>query len=258
MSETLICEHMSVSRRQTWQDCQAKYKYHYHLKLKTDEPTQPYFTYGKVVHKIAEEYVREQGKKAIESIAADVLSGKIPTEDGGIPDIDPTYKSKLKNHLRNLKNFNDKIGFDGLLEWKFHYDLGPPKEQFLTGFIDRLIIRGDKYFIIDYKTTKKGKWRKNANTIRTDLQLRCYSRVVQKEFGAKPENIRSCLFYVDGGQGEILSARFTEESLISAEQELHNVFNEIITTNVNDVYGRVGDQCRLCQFKKMCSFYSLT
>lgn len=257
IDDKLICEHISVSRKQTWSECQAKYKFRYHLKMIPEGPVQPYFTYGKVVHKIAEVYVEKQGQRTIESIGADVLSGKIPYEPGaGKPDLAQDYLKKLPTHLRNLKELNDKIGFDGHLEWQFHYDLQPPDEHFVTGFIDRLIIRGDKYFILDYKTTKKGFWRKNNNTIRNDLQLRCYARVVQNQFGAKAENIRAALFYLDGA--DLVSTRFTEESLITAEQELHDTFKEITSTHPDEVYGRVNDQCRRCDYRKICPFYSLT
>lgn len=257
MSDNLICEHISVSRRQTWGECQQKYKYRYHQKLVPEGPIQPYFVYGKVVHKIAEIYVQEQGKKPIESITSDVLQGKIETEPGaGVPFLEQDYKKKLPKHVQNLKELTDKIGYDGFLEWKFHYDLQPPDEHFVTGFIDRLIVRGEKYFILDYKTTKKGMWRKTKSTIRNDLQLRCYARVVQKEFGAKPENIRCALFYLDGAN--LIDTRFDEQSLLSAEQELHDVYNEIVSTHPNDVYGRVSDQCRRCDYRAICPFYSLT
>lgn len=256
--QRLICEHISVSRKQTWTDCQAKYRFRYHLKIIPDEPVQPYFVYGKVVHKIAEEYVREQGKVGIEKIASDVLNGKILTEEKQTspPILQPDYKKKLPEHLQNIKNISDKIGYDGHLEYPFKYDMQPPDNHIVTGVIDRLIIRGEKYFILDYKTTKKGMWRKNASNIGKDLQLRCYARVVNKLFGAKPENIQAALFYLDGAN--LISTRFTEESIMTAEQELHETYKHIISTHPNDVYGRVGDQCKRCEYKKICSFYSLT
>lgn len=253
----LICEHMSVSRKQCWQECQAKYKFRYHLKLKVDEPVQPYFVYGKLVHKIAEVYVQEQGKKPIDEIATDCLYGRIEVEKGEAPPVlDKSYKKKLPEHIRHIKEFTDRIGYDGHLEWAFKYDLNAPHNHNLVGFIDRLIIRGDKFFIIDYKTTKKGFWRKNENTIRKDLQLRCYARVVQREFGAKAENIKAALYYLEGGN--LIATKFNEESLITAEQELHDAYKEIISTNPDDVYGRVNDQCKRCDYRKVCPFYSLT
>jgi len=253
----LICEHISVSRRQTWSECQAKYKFRYHLKVIPDVPQQPYFTYGKVVHKIAEVYVQEKGERDIKQIVSEVLSGKIQIDEGdGRPELESSYLSKLPTHVSHIKALTDKIGFDGETEWLFRYDMQPPDNHIITGVIDRLITRGNKYFILDYKTTKKGKWRKNAKTIGNDLQLRCYARVVQKTFGADPENIRAALFYLDGA--ELVTTRFTQESVESAERELHDALKEITSTSPDDVYGRVSDQCRRCDYRNICPYYSLT
>lgn len=257
VEERLICEHISVSRKQTWSECQAKYRFRYHLKVPSEEPVQPYFTYGKLVHKVAEVYVREKGEEDIELIAKRCLNGEIEVEPGVKNlQVEKEYLKKLPSHLRNIKSLNDKIGYDGMIEHFFHFDLDPPNNHFLTGVIDRLIIRGDKFFILDYKTTKKGRWRKNQNSIRKDLQLRCYAKVAQVEFGAKAENIRAALYYLDGP--ELVATKFTQDSLDSAQQELHETFKEIISTHPNDVYGRVGDQCRRCEYRKICPFYSLT
>src|SRR6185295_3062375 len=50
-------EHISISRESIWNECQYKYKYRYHLDLKP--PEEPiYFEYGKIVHKIIEDYTR--------------------------------------------------------------------------------------------------------------------------------------------------------------------------------------------------------
>lgn len=255
--EKLICEHISVSRKQCWQSCQQAYKFRYHLKVVPEGPEQPYFTYGTLVHKIAEVYVQEQGKKTIEQITSDCLSGAIEIEKDGSPPVLPDeYMKKLPAHVKNIKTLTDRIGFDGHLEYPFRFELKPPSEFFVVGFIDRLIIRGDKYFILDYKTTKKGFFRKTPKTIRSDLQLRTYGRVVQRLFGAKAENIKAALFYLEGA--ELVATNFTEESLISAEQELYDAYRDIVNTNPNDVHGKVGDQCRRCDYRKICPFYSLT
>jgi RecB family exonuclease len=126
----------------------------------------------------------------------------------------------------------------------------------ITGFLDRLIIRGDKYFILDYKTTKKGRWRKNKYTIRGDLQMRAYARVVQRNFGAKPENIRAALYYVEGG--DLVATAFNDAMLIEAERELLQAYNDIKQADPDKVYGRTGDHCSRCDYVRMCPFYSLT
>lgn len=250
-------DHISVSRKQTFDECPAKYNYRYHQKIVSLEPTPDYLIYGKIVHKVAEHYVKEQGKKDIALIANDVLGGKIMLEfNNPSPPLPGAYKNKFPQHLKNLKALSDRIGFDGHLEYEFIHDFDPPNNCLVKGVIDRLIIRNGKYFILDYKTTKKGFYRKNSNTIRKDLQLRSYARVLQKLFGAKAEDIRAALYYVEGA--ELVATRFTEESLESAEQELLGSYRTIKEMSPDEAYGKVGDQCRRCDYRKTCPFYSLT
>jgi CRISPR/Cas system-associated exonuclease Cas4 (RecB family) len=248
---------MSVSRKQCWDLCQAQYKYKYHDKIKVDIPVQPYFVYGDLVHKIAENYVLEKGKMPIENIASDFLKGKRLLKEGQEPPkLDADYQKKLPKHLKLIKTLSDRIGYDGHLEYPFRFDLNPPNGHIIVGFIDRLIIRGDKYFIIDYKTTKQGRYQKTVHTIKNDLQMRCYARVVQKEFNAKPENIRAALFYLEGGN--FPDGRWTEQELIDTEEEMKKTYLHIINTSLEDVHGRLGEHCRRCDFRKVCTFYSLT
>jgi ATP-dependent helicase/DNAse subunit B len=57
--------HISVSRVGVYFTCPAQYKYKYHLKIESPEPEPFYFVYGKIVHKIAEVYIKEKGKMSI-------------------------------------------------------------------------------------------------------------------------------------------------------------------------------------------------
>jgi CRISPR/Cas system-associated exonuclease Cas4 (RecB family) len=250
-------EHISVSRKSIFDLCEQKYKFRYHVKAISDGPEPFYFTYGKIVHKVAQVYVENKGKNSINSIAKDVLSGKIELEDNRkAPPLEDEYKSKFPNHLRNVVKITDKLGFEGEVEYPFKYDLDPPNERYVKGVIDRLIIKNDKYWILDYKTTKKGKFRKSARDITEDIQLRCYAKVVQKEFGAKAEDIKTALYYLD--DNEMVGACFGQSSLDQAEQELLQAYMVIKSTDPSKVFGRTGDHCRRCEYKNQCPFYSLT
>jgi len=247
-------EHISVSRVNVWHTCQQQYKYRYHLKVIPEGTTPFYLTYGNIVHKVAEEYVRAGGKRQITEVAADVMNGRILLKEGvHAPKMEGDYNSKFPKHLRCIKKLTERIGFDGKLEWPFHYDLEPPSNHFITGFIDRLIERRGKFFIIDYKTTKKGPWRKTAATIVDDLQMRVYAMVVQKEFGAKAEDIRAALFYLEGC--ELISTKFTQESLDAAAQEMRQAYHDIQGTNPETVWGNVGWHCQRCDYNDICPFY---
>jgi hypothetical protein len=255
-------EHISVSRYQTFQKCSWQYKLKYHDKVVPPGEEPFYFVYGKIVHKIAEEYVRGGGQYLLAEVAADVVNGKIDIEKGKdgagekAPPIPMDYKRRMPEHLSAIKKLTDQIGYDGVLEWPFHYDLDPPNGRFIKGFIDRVVVKDGSAWIIDYKTTKKGPYRKDAQTIKKDLQLRAYARVVWKEFGIHPSRIKGALYYLEGAN--LIPTGFTEDSCLSAEAELLEAYRQIHALPPEKAYGNVGFHCRWCDFRPLCKFYSLT
>jgi CRISPR/Cas system-associated exonuclease Cas4 (RecB family) len=246
-------EHLSVSRVGVWELCRQQYKYKYHEKVPSLEEEPIYFAYGSIVHKIAEKYVEEKGEVLISEIAENVLNGKIPLGEGKkLTPLTSEYKGKLVYHIRAIKKISDQLGYEGKTEWPFRYDLDPPNGKIIVGFIDRLVQKDDKFWILDYKTTKKGPWRKGPKEIAGDLQLRTYARIVQKTFDAKPENIKAALYYLDGA--ELVGASFSAQSLDNVEEELLKNYVAIETTNPNSVIGNVGNHCNRCDYRKICPF----
>ena len=253
--------HMSVSRHSVIELCEQQYKYKYHLKTESLEPEPFYFIYGKIFHKIAEEYVLNKGEKPLSEITKSVLSGEIVLEESNgqpvyAPFLPDSYRNRLGEHLRNLKKLTDQLGYDGYAEYDFEYDLDYPNKKNLVGFIDRLFQRGDNWYVIDYKTTQRGPYRKNEKTVLSDLQLRCYAKVVQKNFNVKAENIKTALYYVEGGN--LIGASFTQDNLDSAEVELRKAYLHIESKNENTVTGNVGEHCSRCNWRKICPFYQAT
>lgn len=250
---------ISVSREDVWQTCKAKYKFQYHLKVPSPEEEPFYFVYGKIIHKIAEEYVRNKGKILIGEIANSVLNGEIALEEYkekityAPKEIPPKYKKRIPGMLRSLERFSEQVGFDGEIEWDFEYDLDPPNKKMVTGFIDRLIEKNGTYFVIDYKTTQKGRYRKTPETILTDLQLRCYSRVVQKKLDIPASKIKAALYYLEGGN--LVPVQFSEKSLIKAEMRLLKAYNDIEAADPDNAWGRVGPHCTRCNYRSICPFY---
>lgn len=246
-------EHISVSRKKTYDTCAQQYKYRYHLKTPRPGEEPFYFVYGKLIHKIAEEYVREKAARPIGEIATDMLRGKIEIDPGvKAPPLPNEYKKRLEPHLRAVQKFTEKVGTDGHLEYEFKYDLDPPHGRYLYGFIDRLILKNGKAYIIDYKTTKKGKWRVNNETVKYDLQLRAYSRVVQLDFGIEPENIRAALYYLEGE--DVVAVCYSQNSLLLAEADLKSTYLEIEKSDADKVWGTPGPHCNQCDYKTLCPF----
>src|SRR5579872_738942 len=126
----MIIKHISVSRKQLFEECPKKYHFRYHLQVINPEPEKIYFTYGKLIHTIAETYVNEKGQRSINSIANDVLAGKIELEEGKpAPKLPADYMEKMPRHLRCVERIINKTGFGGETEMAFEYDLDPPHQK---------------------------------------------------------------------------------------------------------------------------------
>lgn len=253
-------DHISVSRTGTWEECKAKYTFRYHLKTPSPVPAQPYFTYGKLIHRIIEEYTLGKGKVDINQIKKQCLNGDILLEEGSniIPKkvLPQIYLNRLPSHLEAFMKLTNKIGTDGDVEWMFKHDLDPGKNKNVVGVIDRLIKKDGKFIIIDYKTTKKGSYRKTKRNVMYDLQLQCYALVVMKQLNVDPKDIFAALYYLEGE--EFLGATFSEKTLLQTEQSLLKTYNEIYNLQPEKAIGRVGYHCDRCDYKSICPFYSLT
>jgi hypothetical protein len=255
----MLINHMSVSRHGCIKECEARYKYRYHDKKPRDEGIEEpfYFIYGNIVHTIAEQYIEQQGATPLNEIADAVLKGVIPYRNKEkAPKLPEAYAKRLPGHLRALDRLNGKVGTGGLLEYEFKYDLDPPNERMVTGFIDRVIQKGEKFFLIDYKTTKKGKFRKNKATIKTDLQLRVYANVIRRDFGAKAENITAALYYLEGG--DLFPARFSDASLDAAEAELLASYKYVESKDPDKIIANVGQHCERCDYRYSCPFVKIS
>ena len=250
----MLIEHLSVSRTQCFDLCQQQYKYRYHLKVVPDKPEQIYFLYGKLVHKAAELYVENKGKTPINEIGKKLMLGQIPFEGSqNLDRLTNDYARKFYVHLSAVEKLTAKVGFDGLLEHKIEYDLDPPNNKKLLGFIDRLIIKNETALIIDYKTSKDNAWRKNTETIKSDLQLNAYAFVVNEQFGIKPENIHAALFYLEGSK--MVSTNFKMENLQKCKELLKKTFLNIESIDENKALANIGNHCYRCDYSNICPYF---
>lgn len=259
--------HISVSRTETYNQCAAKYRYRYHLGI-IPETTPFYFTFGKIAHKIIEEYTAGRGEISIKTITDQVLGGEMEIEPGvKAPVLKPWEFNRLNLHLNNFLKLCKQIGTDGETEWPFNIDLdkavqpaGAPETpatdpgRHWVGFIDRLIIKNNQYFIIDYKTTKPSKFRKDKTTIRKDLQIKGYCYIVRNHFKVKGEQVRAALYYLEDAKF-VDSGHFDDATLDRVPEELLAVYKKIEQHDSNKVVGTTGDHCWLCDYKDICPFY---
>lgn len=249
--------YLSVSRKQCWDLCQQQYKYRYHLNVVPNKPQQIYFTYGQIIHKGAELFVESKGNNTLEYYIKNIIEGNIPYNDKENKkekiNLPKEYHNKLNDHVRAIKNITEMLGFDGELEFKFDHDLDPPNNVKLFGFIDRLIKKKDVYFILDYKTTKKGPYRKNKFTIKSDLQMQAYALIIREIFKVKASDIKLALFYLEGS--ELVSVSFDDKTLDNCKKLLIDTYNQIKNKDPEKVVGNTGSHCTRCDYNDICPFY---
>lgn len=247
-------EHLSVSRSGCFDLCKQQYKFRYHLKVVPSTPEQQYFTYGKLVHKAAEIFVEQAGSRPIHDIVTDLIQGKIDFEGHqNLISLDESYYKKLYPHTAYIERFTKKVGFGGEIEYEIRYDLDPPNNRIFLGFVDRLIIKNDRAIIIDYKTSKKNKYRKNKVTIKKDLQLCAYALHVHEKFGIPPENIQAALVYLE--EPEVVSTNFNLPTLMETKKFLRDAYFSIENYSPDAVKGNIGWHCQRCDYRDQCSFY---
>lgn len=247
--------HISVSRADLYKECPYRYKLKYHDKIPSPIPEPFYFVYGKIIHKIVEVYVLEGGEREIGKVATDVLQGRIHIDNGKCaPKLPTEYKDRLPVHLKNfMDKMGDSVRLKSITEHKFHYDLERPNGKYILGFIDRIIIKDGKAWIVDYKTTKDSRYRKDENTVKFDPQLRMYCRAVQREMNLPAEKIKAALFYLEDGQ--CVGSSFSEESLAAAERDLLETYDLIKSHPPESARGNIGQHCNRCEYKMMCPFF---
>lgn len=249
-------DHISISREGVWRECQQRYKYKYHLQVLVEQPTPFYFTFGKLVHRIIEEHTKCRGEKSVPRIKKDILNGHIEFQPNeSVPSLDRDQYERLTLHLNNYMKLANKIGYDGHIEWPFLFDLDAPNKRCIKGFLDRLIIKDDRAFILDWKTTKPSRWRKDSRTITSDLQLAAYCYIVNKTFNIPAKNIKAALYYLE--DAKLVPVSFGQPTLETVPNRLLKIYKEIEKADPDKVKGTVGDHCRRCDYRKICCWYSL-
>ena len=119
-------KHISVSRKQLWDQCEQAYKYKYHLEVQSPEPEPEYFLYGKLVHKIAEEYVKNKGEVEIESFLHPYLKGELLLENKKVElTKDYKYQQSSRDFFQDLSIIDVLLncGIEGTKELLNQFEL---------------------------------------------------------------------------------------------------------------------------------------
>ncbi|HOK41475.1 MAG TPA: diguanylate cyclase [bacterium] len=235
---------LSYSKIEIYSLCPLKYKYQYidafASKFKKE---QPYFSLGESIHTTLYDFFKlPKEKRTFENLKN--LLKKNWIRAGYKDSIEERdYAHKGLNILTNFYNTFDIMAEPLFLEKNFSIDFGKFK---LWGKIDRIDkINGNEkeLEIIDYKTSN---YLPSIEEVKNDMQLLLYGVAIKKEFNIIPAKF-SLIFLQ---HCEKLSVSFSEEDLISMEEYIKNIFDQIesdkkFAPNKNNL-------CYYCEFAEIC------
>lgn len=136
----------SYSSMGLFEQCPKKY---YHIRVIKDvtEPKSEAILYGEIVHKAAEEYIKQDVP----------IPAKFSQFEGAIKPFKEMSGNKYCEHRMGLTEVGEPCGF---------FD----KDVWLRGIADLIIVDGEKARIVDYKTGKSSKY---ADSKQLDLMALC-------------------------------------------------------------------------------------
>jgi len=164
----------SVSRIKSFQACKLQYNLNYNKGIKSDFQS-PDATKGTAIHYIAENYVQFKEKTFAEWV--DLLNHH--EHFGTKLDMSGVDLGDLENGFENVKtfwkDFVEESKFDRIIpEEKIEFQIDGEAFQ---GTVDLVLIKGDQYVVLDYKSTKSG-----GSGSEHSLQLSTYVMAVHSRY----------------------------------------------------------------------------
>jgi len=229
---------LSSSKSDTIDQCLLKYDYRYIRRFPGYESgNEDSLNFGSYIHKIFEDGHQCNHISDLENIAENLKKNyKVPFH----------YNDKIKTCIDNFYRFNSKLGETIGLEYEFKVTLSEGMEY--IGFIDRIVKGTDGgYLIIDYKTSKREKKRKD---LLTDNQLIGYAYAIHKIYDVPISEIVCAHYYP-------LTDNFVH---VKFSTQIVNRWRDRAIKKIWAVRKKKKDEfpamenkfCNWCEYKKMC------
>lgn len=237
---------LSVSKTKTFIDCKAKYNFAYNLKLPKKEFE--FHTFGKLCHKILEDFHNAYISGAQEPFNITMKAAYKAAIEEYKDKIKPEMKTEVWNifnrYLEIISNDKKNKVAATVLACEKPFELVVDNKIVLNGMIDRIQIDQDGVLhIADYKTTKDKKYLKNDY-----FQLLTYAYVMLSE-DPSLELIR-CSYIMLRHDFEYITTEFKKDEIVKVESKYIDYFNQII--NESEFKASPTNLCRYCDFLDSC------
>ncbi len=238
---------LSASKLKTYLTCKRKFYYKYIEHITShDIPTDMIEQYeiGNIVHTALNEvYTKKPSYTDVKELQLDVERAFDENTDKS-SEIERYFISLQKAKMKEFSaievaRFNDGWVVESCEVSKTCEFAGLT----LTGQIDRIDLRENELYVIDYKTGNFPIYNKNNFTEATDFQLEFYYLLVKD----KAEHIY-CAYY-DLNKNELVKEAFLEEKLAVLES---NIKDMLAREEINFEKCEDEKNCLFCEYKVMC------
>jgi len=223
---------VSPSRLEVFDNCPFHYRLKYHDEI-PETGEMPAAQFGSWIHKGLELHVKDgvSIQEALKSCVNDYSFGN-------------DLLSFLPSILRNFQKVNEGLE-KGKTEFEFKLDAGFGVP--VNGVIDRLIPRGDRYLILDYKT---GRFQKTKSQLKTNYQLLIYAWAAHTLTETPYEKLDLALAYLRSGDLITVSFKaFEVETFLGVLAQKVKTIQEMEPEGAKP---KPGGACNLCSYTDKC------
>ncbi len=236
---------LSSTRLKTYLDCKRKYYLRYirvldEVSLPTDESDERMI--GVLLHSALKELFENRGEidsaKDLFEALKNILYKKTKNEI--------LLKFHIDIWLKRLYRFCE-VEFERFQSGYHIFQLEKKIKLEYNGFmlvgnIDRIDIKDDKLFVIDYKSGKIPKITKNSLSSTTDFQLQFY-KLLSSSFG----DVEGAYFY------DLTNSKLVDEAFFEEKMDLfNNYLDSLKDKNQNFTMSEDIKKCQYCPYIKIC------
>lgn len=239
---------LSASSIKTFLQCVLKYYYRYEDKKPRPGKTVP-LAFGIAVHEALEylhKKVAETGEAPSQELYEEVLKVYMnAATSNGLSDLEVCQEGRdmIISRLDGIDPNEKVIGLE------LQFNLKTPNGTPFTGSIDKLIeLDPETVVIIDYKTSRFALSQSEADN---DIQLSMYDLAVSLMY-PQYKTIICALDYLR--LSEVVTHRTPEQRQVFVEF-LDSVYEQICSTEAEDVKANLNDFCPWCECKAFCPDY---
>lgn len=235
----------SPSKLNTFDECEKKYQFkyvHYLPEEYNEGLSTDALQFGSYIHKIFEDGVACSSVQELTE-HANRLRGNY--EFSG-------RSGDIVTCVENFHQFNAKLTETVSTEMKFAVEVLPDLE--VNGVIDR-IVKGEtgKYLVIDYKTSKKEKTKKE---LYNDPQLMIYAAAISKMYNCDIGDITVAHYYPL--TGKLVAIKYLPSHVTSFLRKLDEKKWKIRKKKQDEFAPKMNKFCDWCGYKNLCPLFGGT